>query len=337
MHAKASAALLLVATLGLSGCYLAHVTAGQVRLLRARQPIDALLADPSTPEPLRRQLRLVTETRDFARRLGLEVGGQYTSFVDWPGDRVVTTVVAVRPGEVEPAGFWFPLVGRVPYKGFFDSGRAQAEADRLRADGLDVCVTPVPAYSTLGWFDDPVTSPMLAMGDGYLAETILHELVHATVYVASDADFNEGAASFVGEEASVALFRETGRDAAERLAEVQDGRRIDAALLRLREDVAGLYQSTEPGPGRDAARADLDARARQELRALPLSTRDADQLSQSARLNDACLALVGTYAAHLPALKGALERMGGSLPEFVDRLRQTADADDPLKALLAGN
>ncbi len=105
---------------------------GQIRLLRAREPIDALLADPDTPAELRERLSVVEEVRAYASGLGLEVDGNYTSYVPWPGDRVVTTVVATEPGSVEPAGFWFPLVGTLPYKGFFEPERAEAEAERLR-------------------------------------------------------------------------------------------------------------------------------------------------------------------------------------------------------------
>ena len=119
--------LLLCCGLGISGCYLTHVASGQLRLLRARQPIEAVLADPATPPDLRHQLELVERTREFAADLGLEVDRQYTSYAAWPGDRIVTSLVATRPGEVEPAGFWFPILGRLPYKGYFDPEKATAE------------------------------------------------------------------------------------------------------------------------------------------------------------------------------------------------------------------
>src|SRR5262245_59467267 len=211
IRAKPSAVLLALVPLATPGCYLGHVTAGQMRLLAARRPIDAVLADPATPEPLRERLALAPQARELARGLGLEVGGQYTTYVAWPGDRVVTAVVATRPGEVEAAGFWFPIVGTVPYKGFFDPARARAEADRLRGRGYDVCEVAVPAYSTLGWLDDPLTEPMLRGGPGRIVETIVHELVHATVFLPDAADWNEGVATFVGQEASVAWYAAAGR------------------------------------------------------------------------------------------------------------------------------
>ena len=146
-HTKGSAtAALLAALLAAPGCYYTHLAAGQTRLLLARRPLEAALADPALEPALRAQLALVREVRGFAPGIGLRLGGQYTSYAAWPGDRVVTSVVTTRPGEIEAAPFRFPIVGRVPYKGFFDAARAEGEAERLRARGWDVCLVPVPAY-----------------------------------------------------------------------------------------------------------------------------------------------------------------------------------------------
>jgi predicted aminopeptidase len=312
------------------------VAGGQVRLLAARRPIDAVLADPATAPVLRERLALAPQARELARELGLEVGGQYTSFVAWPGDRIVTTVVAARPGQVEPAGFWFPIVGTVPYKGFFDPARARAEAERLRARGLDVCEVPVAAYSTLGWLDDPVTEPMLRAEPGRIVETIVHELVHATVFLPDAADWNEGIATFVGQEASVRWSAAAGRpsEAERERARVEDDRRVAAAILALRQEVADLYAREPAGAARDAARREAEARARRAIEALPLTTRSAAAVARASRVNDACLALAGTYAADLPRLAAALAAQGSDLRAFVGRLREAARAPDPRAALL---
>jgi predicted aminopeptidase len=310
------------------------VAAGQLRLLGERRPIEAVLADPATPSRLATSLRLVLEARDFAASLGLEVGDQYTSYVAWPGDRVVTSVVATEPGSVEPAGFFFPLIGTVPYKGFFDRQRADAEADALRADGLDVCEVAVPAYSTLGWLDDPVTAPMLQRGDGALVEMIFHELFHATLYIPSHADFNEGVARFVGEEASVRFYAARGEGAPERRAAVVEERMLDAALLHLRGQVEALYATEPEGPARDRTRRALDAGARDAIGTLPLATLKAPALASEIRLNDACLALRGTYASDIDAYAALLRNLGGDLGAFVTRVRGVAAADDPRAALL---
>jgi predicted aminopeptidase len=323
-------------SLATTGCYLGHVAGGQARLMRARRPIAEVLADPGTPAELRRQLEAVEGARAYARAIGLDVDQQYTSYVDWPGDRIVTTVVATRPGEVTPAGFWFPILGRLPYKGFFDPARAEAEAEQLRADGLDVCVVPVPAYSTLGWLEDPVTAPMLRRGEGETVETILHELVHATVYAKDHVDFNETVASFIGQEASVRFYAEADafEAARTRRSAVEDDRALNAILMRLYERVEALYESAEPGPERDTARDRLASEAREEIAALPLREGDAEALAKAVQLNDACLALSGTYGADLDRYVAKLEALGGDLPAFIARLRAAGEAADPAAVLL---
>jgi predicted aminopeptidase len=326
----------VVILLATPGCYLGHLALGQARLLNARRPIDDVIADPATPDALRERLAWIHEVRAFASRLGLEVDGQYTSYVEWPGDRMVTTVVATPPRSLEPHGFWFPIVGRVPYKGFFDSERAHGEAERLRADGFDVCEVPVRAYSTLGWFEDPLTGPMLRGTDGALVETLLHELVHATVYLPSEADFNEGVASFLGQEGSVRFFAETrGDEAAARERErVSDARRVAAEVLAFRRQVERLYGSEAAAAAVAASRAAAELRARASIAALPLSTRDPAHLASELRLSDACLALTRTYAADVDGYKATLASLGGDLRAFVARLREAADSKDPREALL---
>jgi predicted aminopeptidase len=337
-HTKASATgALLLALLAAPGCYYAHLAAGQARLLLARRSLDAALADPSLDSDLRERLALVREVRAFAPGLGLRLGGQYTSYAAWPGDRVVTSVVATRPGEIEPAPFRFPIVGEVPYKGFFDPARADAEAAKLRARGLDVCVVPVPAYSTLGWFDDPVTTPLLRLAPGRLVETLLHELVHANVFAASAARFNEGVATFVGQEAALRFFAErAGPDGPEAVRErerVAESRAVLDVLGRLRAAIAELYA----GPAvaaRDAGRDALAAAARAELAALPLRFGDPARLARDAALGDACLALLGTYHADLPAYAARLDALGGDLAAFLAEAARAARAPDPRATLL---
>jgi predicted aminopeptidase len=304
-----------------------------VRLLRAARPIDQVVADPETEPSVREALVQVEPALAFARRLGLAVGRQYRSYAPWPGDRVVTTVVATRPGEIEPAGFWFPITGRVPYKGFFDPGRAEREADALRARGLDVCVVPVPAYSTLGWLADPVTAPMLRSGAGAFIETLLHELVHATLFAKGDADFNEGVATFVGQEAAVRFFAETSdAESAERERDrVEDERALARALGALRDRIAALYSAGSSAQA--PRRAALTDQARAELAALRLRTSAGAAAAVSARLNDACLALAGTYERDLEDYAARLAGLDGDLARFVAEARRAARGDDPRAAL----
>jgi len=325
--------LVALVSAGSSGCYYWHLASGQWRVLRASQDIHAVLADPRTDAELRARLERVLEARAFAHELGLAVEDQYTSYVPWPEDRLVTSIVATRPGEIEPAGFDFPLVGHVPYKGFFDQARAEREAAALRERGLDVCVLAVPAYSTLGWLPDPVTGPMLRHGEHYLVETVIHELVHATVFFADAAEFNEGLATFIGQEGAVRFYARRGEGDTVR-AEVEDDRRVQETLLAIREEIGALYAATGPGPERERRRAAIEAAGRNRLAALPLRVLDAGAIAAAARLNDACLSIAATYAADVPAYARRLADLGGNLASFVALARSVEDAEDPRAEIL---
>ena len=287
---------------------------------------------------LRSRLELVEGARRQASALGLTVSGQYTSFVPWPGDRILTTVVATPFRDIRAAGFSFPLVGRLPYKGFFDEQAAEAEARKLRAAGFDTCVSPVPAYSTLGWLNDPVTEPMLRTSRGRIVETVIHELVHATVFVPGDADFNESVATFVGQEASARFFADPEEAAAQR-ARVHDTRLLARELSVFGSEVEALYLSQVPDEDLPAQRGQLEPRLRHRIAGLPFHSHDreaAARIAQKIRLNDACLALRGTYATDLPAFEERLASLDDDLTAFVAELREAALAGDPRPAFLHG-
>jgi predicted aminopeptidase len=335
----ASAALwagLLALPFATGGCYLAHVASGQVRLLCARVPVEQVLDSPDASPALRSQLERVEEARRYAKRLGLAVGDRYTQYAEWPGDSVVTTVVATRPGEVEPVTTWFPIVGSVPYRGYFDPARADAEAARLRAQHLDVCESKVRAYSTLGWFDDPLTGPMVREDEATLVETIFHELLHATVFVSSEPEFNEGVAAFFGQEARVRFYSDReGPARGERERQiVEANRRLRSEILVLRRAVEALYASEPAGPARDERRAALEADARARIARLDLLGRDSTALAADLELGDACLAISGTYHEDNSRLAAVLAGLGGDLSAFLARVQQAAQASDPRAALL---
>lgn len=304
-------------------------------MLLARRDVRDVLEDPETSPELRSKLLRVGEARSYAAKLGLDVDGQYTSYVAWEGDRMVTSLVVSEPGRIEARPFKFPLIGSVPYKGFFDRERAEAEAEKFRAGGLDVCLLAIPAYSTLGFFDDPLTDPMLAGGHGRLVETVIHELVHATVFVKSEPEFNEGAAKFIGEEASIRFFADEPDAVARRRAEVADGRALALVQMELRNEIEALYSEPLSAVERERRRAALEAQTRVRLAALPLTTRDSARLSERIRLNDACLALRDAYVADGPRYAATLEALHDDLARFVERLRAVAKEDDPRAAFFA--
>jgi predicted aminopeptidase len=304
--------------------------------MRARTPIASVLADPATPAPVRERLELVSDVRTFASTLGLEVDDQYTSYAPWPGDRIVTALVATRPGEIAPYEFWFPLVGHVPYKGYFDQARAAQDAQEMEAEGFTTCLSAVPAYSTLGWFEDPVTGPMLRGEESELVETLIHELVHRTVYARNAADFNEGIATFVGQEGMIRFFEvrdgPSSASAARARALVADDRVISAALEDTRGRVEQLYRTEPAGPKREAARASIEADARVAIAGLALTTQDPLALAREVQLGDACLALEGTYTRDLARYAEALVR-AGDLPTLIVRAKQAALTTHPRATL----
>jgi predicted aminopeptidase len=168
-------------------------------------------------------------------------------------------------------------------------------------------------------------------------EVILHELVHATVYLKGHANFNESIASFIGEEGSVLFYenRYQPEPGHRRRLEIEDERRVDAALLRFRGEVSALYASQDNGTSRDEIRRNLEERARKRIRNLPLVTRDPSQLADVLRMNDACLALTGTYAAELERYAALFSKLDGDLVALIARLKGVKGSKDPLEALLA--
>lgn len=241
---------LLVAPL-LSGCYLARLAEGQVRILLSLRPVQEILGDPSLPPEDRRTFELVADVKKFGEEeMGLARTAAYTFFFDTRG-RPVSWIVSACPADrFEPVTWWFPLVGSVPYKSFFRREDALEEAAALLERGLDVWLAPVAAYSTLGYLPDPVLSTMLDDPPEDLVALVLHELTHATLYRAGDADFNEGLATFVGRQGAVDYARarfgegspphERARRALEE--ERQRAVRTEEAFRRLRE----LYASDLP-------------------------------------------------------------------------------------------
>lgn len=182
----------------LSGCYPLHATLGHLDLMAQRQPIEVLTADPATPDAYKARLELAAAMRTFAsRHLALPDNGAYRQYVRLSGDYPVWTVWVTPEFELEPRQSCFPVAGCVPYRGYYARAAAEDYAARFRAAGDDVLVGGVTAYSTLGYFDDPLTSAMLRLPDERLAGLIFHELAHQVVYVKDDATFNESFARAV--------------------------------------------------------------------------------------------------------------------------------------------
>jgi len=244
----------------LSGCYLLTQAQGQLRMLLDSRSIDALLADPGVPDQVKLKLLFVREVKAFGEHdLGLARSANYESFYDTQGKPITYIVSASRKDRFEAHLWWFPIVGDVPYKGFFHREDAVAEARELEAQGLDVALGSAAAYSTLGYFPDPVLSTMLAYPEEQLAALLLHELTHGTIYLPGGTEFNEGLASFVGWQGALEFARRTrgihsaAYDRTVRAFAAEEKR--DAASRELYGKLEKLYRSGRP---REAILAERD-------------------------------------------------------------------------------
>ena len=316
--------------------YVLQAAAGQGRILIAARPIDLAARDPAVPERTRRLLAMVPDIKAFGRSEGLRPTASYERFAEIGRTAAVWVVQGAAPLSFETRRWTFPIVGSVPYLGFFDEADARRFAARLeRAEGLDVDVRTAQAFSTLGWFHDPVLSTMLGDGAealGRFANVILHESVHATVYVKDQSAFNESVASFVADRlTAIWLARTLGADAPETKAFVALHARERATAERLHgayEELASLYGSAAPDDAKRAAKARLLARA-------------ATDLGLDRPLNNAVLSGFRTYDTGAAAFEHLLARCDGRWPRFLAAVQSLSAADfagpqrDDLDAVLA--
>ncbi|MEI6740635.1 MAG: aminopeptidase [Gemmatimonadaceae bacterium] len=210
------------------GCYVSRAAYEEARILARRQPIERLVAHAPTasttaPDALttatRAKLQLVAEARRFAiDSLGLTAGNSFTQFSPLDRDTLVLVLSAAYQDRLELKTWWFPVVGRFPYKGFFDFAEAREARTALQAQGFDVTLGPSSAFSTLGWFNDPVVSTTIRQDSVTLVNTVLHELLHTTYFAKGRVPFNESFASFVGGRGAEAFFRAKGDTLRERIA-----------------------------------------------------------------------------------------------------------------------
>lgn len=192
----------------LAGCYVTRAAFEQSKILLAREPISEILEhqDGSDAETTHK-LRLVLAARTFGEKLGFNAGSAFTQYTKIEGPAATWVVMASKKDSFKLMTWWFPFVGTVPYKGFFDQEEAIKLAKELEADGnTEALVRGADAFSTLGWFNDPVLSPMLQRDDVSIVNTVLHELFHRTLWIPGQVDFNESLANFVGLEGAIQFY-----------------------------------------------------------------------------------------------------------------------------------
>lgn len=321
--------LMLLAVL-LGGCgevyFYWQAGAGQLDIIQRRRPIVEVLADPRTDGETRRKLNLILEAQKFASaRLALPGDGHYRFYADLERPQVTWLVVAAPPLELREHEFCYPLVGCLGYRGYFQREDADELAARLIADGLDVLVRPVSAYSTLGWFDDPVLNTFLEYSDAYLVGTVIHEQAHHRYFLKGDTTFNESFASFVEEEGLALYFGELsglGPEMLERWRLAQVDRALFRSLvLQARANLMELYGSKAPDDQKRAEKARILADLVKEYRGRKNEFRVLDYDSWFGRpLNNAHLVGFGQYTSRVPAFRALFKRQSGSFQRFFEEV-----------------
>ena len=333
----ALAVLLLVAALYLAlvptGRYLVRAAWAEGGILAHRRPIAALVADPKTKPKVAAALRLVLDARAFAAEsIGLTTGESFTTYTQLDRDTLVLVLSGAYRDRLEAKTWLFPIVGRVPYKGYFDFGAAKDAARKLEASGFDVYLRSSPAFSTLGWFNDPLLSTSLTADSIYLSDTVIHELTHNTFYLANQTVFNESFANFVGARGSAWFFRTRGSPAA---ADEADARWSDEKIIS--RFWAVLYHTVDSAfkahpadsLARIAARDTLYARARRTLvdSLGPQLRTIGPRALERIRLDNAALMAHRIYDTDLDAFDRVWTSQNGDLRRTVRRIIELVKAN----------
>ena len=343
----AGLALILVAYLVIAptGRYLLRAGFEEGKILWRRTPIATLIADPVTPAPLKSKLSLVLDARRFAHdSLGLETGQSFTTFSALDRDTLVLVLSGAYRDKLKSHTWWFPIVGRVPYKGYFDFVEARRQEKALTAQGFDARLGAASAFSTLGWFNDPLLPTTLSGDSLTVAETVIHELTHNTYYAPGGAVFNESFANFVGSRGAERFFQSRGQPAA--AAEVAARWGDERVLAHF---WASLYATVDSAfkahPGDEAAhvaerialRDSIYVEARQQLiheLGPQLRTISLHALERT-RLDNATLMARRVYLTDLDAFDAVLTKNSGDLRRTIQDIIAAAksDRDRPFDAV----
>src|SRR4051812_26075451 len=240
-----------------TACYLSRGAWEEAKILSRRQPIAELVRDPRTPTDVKAKLKVVLAAREYAKdSIRLRTKDSFTTYSRLDHDTLVLLVSAAYRDTLKAYTWWFPIVGRVPYKGYFDFDAARRDAKSLAAEGFDVYVRPSDAFSTLGFFNDPLLNTTLRGDSLSLANTVIHELTHNTFYTAGQAPVHQSFAMFVGARGAAAFFRSRGQPAAAAKVDAEWG--DDKVLARFWSRVIKSLDSAyaaHPGAGEGAKAA----------------------------------------------------------------------------------
>jgi len=323
----------ILSIFGCSACapgYLLRAAYEQTGILLRREPIQEIIEDPSTDETTRRKLMLVLEARDYAKQIGLTPRNSFTKYSAVDRDVLLWVLSGSDKTSFTPYTWWFPIVGSVPYKGYFEKADGTNELERLKAKDYDVVLRGSPAFSTLGWFNDPLLSTTIRADEVGLVNTVIHETLHSTLWIPGQVSFNESLANFVGSIGSIQFFREHypnsewARTAEERWKDELLYADYFAEIQRRLEALYGNGQLSREQKLQD--RELIFQQAKEEW----LKRRQGLQSEHSRRsemaLNNAVIIGQRLYLDRLQLFENRYQQCGSSLPEFIRFLLRNADA-----------
>ncbi len=325
--------LIIAAGLLLSGCtsvgYYGQAVNGHLQVMRAAQPIQKLLQNPTTAPALKEKFGNLIAIRDFAsRELALPDNGSYRAYADLGRPFVVWNVFAAPEFSVEPEKWCMAIVGCVSYRGYFDRAEAERFVGELKKSGLDTHVGGVTAYSTLGYFDDPVLNTFLRQGETETARIIFHELAHQLLFAKGDTVFNESFAATVENEGLHRWFARNAKPQQHRDFMAQQQRRAQFVQLveTYRAKLRALYAAQQPPGEMRRAKAEVMANMKLAYTDLKVSWGGDDSYDQwfERDLNNAKIASLSLYTQLVPAFEALLEQQGRDLPRFYRRVQQLA-------------
>lgn len=346
---RSRTALALACLLLLGGCsslhYATQAWQGNRELLRMAVPIDEMVADPQTDPALAARLELALDARRFASdQLKLPDNASYTRYAALPRPFVLWNLFVTPELSMEPVQHCFLFAGCLAYRGYFDETQARDAAERWRDEGKDVHMGGVPAYSTLGWYDDPLVSSMLHWDDDYLLELIFHELAHQQFYARDDTAFNESYATFVGRQGLDEWRASRGLPPRDQALQRQQ-QELTELMLAARDDLASLFLSEASDATKREAKARRFERLRAEYRQLRDNRWGGDPRFDGwmeSELNNASLLPFGLYDQWVPAFAELFSESAGDWQRFHERVAElgrapAAEREAVLRRLSDGN
>jgi predicted aminopeptidase len=339
-------ALLSFSCSGCSPFYVARAGWTEMKILAGRTPLEEVIQDPATPEETRHKLLLTRQARAFAiHMMGLDIGDSYTTFTQVDTDVLAWIISAAHQDRLEAKTWWFPIVGRMPYRGYSSRESAEkAEAD-LADEGFDTYLRPTSAFSTLGWFSDPLLSTLLRYDDVELVETILHELSHNHLWVPDNVRFNESYATFVGRVGAIRFFCGPGdrpsvpeecRQAQERWSQYQA---FSAFLGAFVGELSAIFDRTDLTPAEKVAeREALHSSFAAKYSDFPTDDQELGMVLRflEAPLNNAIVLSRMRYFHRLEDFQALLDEHQGDLPAAIDALKAGASQSEDPFLLLPG-